>query len=181
MPISAWVLRLAGWLPVCFVAWWFLASAMDVLVGELSRFALNALAGGFVTQTETGSGGITFVTRVASGAGYLTVDVEPRLFSYGLPLGAAILLAALPRGLWWKLLVLVVAVLPIVVWGATFDVLAHLMRSAPAWSAATLGPAGMNLVALAYQLGSLIFPAMVPVAVAVALSWKRIGIERRSP
>ena len=152
---------------------------MDVLVGELSRFALNALAGGFVTQTETGSGGITFVTRVASGAGYLTVDVEPRLFSYGLPLGAAILLAALPRGLWWKLLVLVVAVLPFVVWGATFDVLAHLMRSASEWSAATLGSAGMNLVAVAYQLGSLIFPALIPVALGVASCWRQLGIERK--
>ena len=48
------------------------------------------------------------------------------------------------------------------------------MRSAPGWSAANLGQSGAALVAVGYQFASLVFPALIPTALAVGLSWDRL-------
>jgi hypothetical protein len=172
--LSRWLLALAAWLPPCFALWYWSANLPDTLVASVSLAMVNALAHGVATQVETGSDVITFVTRIAVGAGVMTIDVQSRLYSFGLPLGLAVLLASRPAGLAWKLPVLALAQLAVVVWGVSFDALAHLVRSAPEWSAANFGQSGATLVAGGYQFGSLVFPALVPVALAVGFSWERL-------
>jgi hypothetical protein len=177
MKLAGWLVRLAAWLPVCLVAWYYAAPMADQLLAWGSRAVVNLAANDVVSGTETGSGPITFVTRLKSGGGIVTIDAEPRIYSFGLPIGAAVLLAALPVGIWWKFAVLLIAGVPVAIWGVSFDVLAHLVRSVPEWSATTLGQAGTMAVAIAYQFGSLVFPALVPTALAVGFSWDRLRRE----
>lgn len=172
--LSGWLLRLAAWLPPCFALWNWMAHLPDPVVAATSLVVVNFLANGVVSQVETASDVITFVTQIAVGAGVMTVDVDTRIYSYGLPLGLAVMLASRPEGLAWKVPLLVVVQLAVVVWGASFDLLAHLVRSAPDWTAARLGQTGAMLVAVAYQFASLVFPALVPTALAVGLSWERL-------
>jgi hypothetical protein len=173
--LSRWLLALAAWLPPCFALWYWSANLPDPLVASVSLALVNALANGVATQVETGSDVITFVTRIAVGAGVMTIDVQSRLYSFGLPLGLAVLLASRPVGLAWKLPVLALAQLAVVAWGVSFDALAHLVRSAPSdWTAANFCQSGATLVAVGYQFASLVFPALVPTALAVGLSWERL-------
>ncbi len=178
LTLGAWAARLALWLPVCFTAWYFGGRLGDGVVTGPARTLVNLLGNGVVLQTELG-GTITFVTRIAAGGGVLTVDVDTRLYSWGLALAAAVLLAAWPRGLAWKLGVLLAAMVPVVAWGVAFDVLAQLVRTAPGWSAAVLGGTGTNAVAVGYQFGSLIFPGLVPLGLAVAFAWPRVAAFAR--
>ena len=134
------------------------------------------MGNGVLETVETGASLITFVTRLpVQGGGVLTVDADSRVFSYGVPFAMALLLAAWPKGLAWRLAVVVATLFPVVAWGVTFDVLGHLVRAAPGWTSVVLGQWGANGVAIGYQFGSLIFPGLVPAAVAVGLSWQRLG------
>lgn len=172
--LSRWLLLLVAWLPPCFALWYWSANLPDSLVASASLAMVNAIGNAVAPQVETGSDVITFVTRIAVGTGVMTIDVQSRLYSFGLPLGLAVMLASRPAGLAWKLPVLALAQLAVVVWGVSFDALAHLVRSAPGWAAATLGQTGTTLVAVGYQFASLVFPALVPTALAVGLSWERL-------
>jgi hypothetical protein len=136
----------------------------------------NLIGSGVIDSVETGAGVITFVTRIAAGAGgVVTIDSDSRIFSYGVPFAMALLLAAWPKGAAWRLLVVVATLVPVVAWGVAFDLLASLVRSVPAWTATVLGQWGATGVAVGYQFGSLIFPGLIPSAVAIGLAWHRLG------
>jgi len=63
----------------------------------------------------------------------------------------------------------------VAMWGVAFDLLAHLVRSAPAALYAKGVTQGtVNFIALGYQLGTLVLPAVVPTVLAVGIAWKEI-------
>ena len=59
--------------------------------------------------------------------------------------------------------------------GGAFDFMAHLVRSAPgALASLGAGTVPRNLIALGYQFGSLLFPTVIPAALAVAIARKEL-------
>ena len=172
------ILRCLVWLPVAFAFWYFTAPVLLApsvwLAQGLCAVAVPDLVRGV---TESGAT-VTFVTRIGAGVadahGVVTVDVNLLLYSFGMPLYAALTLASRsPRSK--RLLAIGYAVLvPFVTWGLVADLLKNIaITSGPAIA----GQAGFSdwqreAIALAYQLGSLILPAVVPVVLWVATQVK---------
>lgn len=171
-----WLGRVVLWVIPCFALWYYAGRLADPVSGRLAVLFINAVGNGVIETVETGANLMTFVTRLpVGGGGVLTIDSDSRIFSYGVPFAMALLLAAWPGGLAWRLPVVVLTLFPLVAWGVTFDVLGSLVRAAPGWTSVVLGQWGATGVAIGYQFGSLIFPGLIPAAVAVGLSWQRLG------
>ncbi len=179
--MTALVVRILLCFAPCVAAWYFLAPWADSIVASGARFIAGLVVRDVVREVEISAGIITFVTAMSAPgqAGVLTVDANPRLFSYGFALFAAIVLGAKPKSAWWSLPLGALVVALIAMWGVAFDLLAHLVRSAPgALQAKGVTQGTVNFIALGYQLGSLMLPAVVPTVFAVGLAWKEIAPPR---
>ena len=176
--MGALVVRILLWFVPCVAAWYWLAPAADGLVASGARVLANLVVKDVVREVEVASGLVTFVTAmsVKGQAGVLTVDANPRLFTYGFALFAAIVLGARARSAWWSLPLGALVVSLVAMWGVAFDLLGHLVRSAPeALHARGVTQGTVNFIALGYQLGSLVLPAVVPAVAAVAIAWREIS------
>jgi hypothetical protein len=128
-----------------------------------------------VSALERSGWDLVFVTtiKVTPAPGQVALllpEVNPLLYTYGLAFLLALMLAERTKA--WKILVGMVVLLPFQVWGIAFDVLAQVgVRLGPD-VAALAGLTGWRTeaIALGYQLGILIFPTLVPVAVWAAFS-----------
>jgi hypothetical protein len=104
------------------------------------------------------------------------------LYAFGLPLFAALTLAA--RGeRWWRTLALGYGVLlPFAAWGTLADFLKNVAITAAPAVVSQAGFTGWQreLIAFAYQFGSLILPAVVP-AVVWVLTHRRFLDKLRRP
>ena len=107
----------------------------------------------------------------------ITVDVNVLLYSFGLPLFVALTLAASERS-WKRHLVLGYAALqPIVAWGVLADLLKNVAITAGPAVASQTGFGGWQreAIAFAFQLGSLILPAVAPAVLWVAMHTRFIS------
>lgn len=167
---SLWTLggRLFLWLVPCYLAWHFGAGAVAWVQGGISRIAIGTWFPGLLAGWEVQGSVVEFATRieVVSGGqvGQLTVPVDGRLYSYGLPLFAALSLTVDPSR-WRALLLGLVILLPFAAWGVTFDMLKYVFVSIGGLTArdAVASELERNLIALGYQIGTLILPASAPV------------------
>jgi len=96
------------------------------------------------------------------------VDVNMLLYAFGLPLFAALTLAARQRPVWKPLAIGYLAMMPFVAWGVLADFLKNVAITASPLivSQAGFGAVARDMIVFAYQLGSLILPAVVP-----AVTW----------
>ena len=161
-----------AWLPVAFIAWYVLAPIVllpaELLVRGVSRVFLPDLVRSIDSQGAT----LTFVTTLRPGSvragGELSVDVNMLLYAFGLPLFVALTLAARQKPLWRTLLVGYVALMPFVAWGVVADFLKNIAITSPPLVASQtgFGAGARDIIAFAYQFGTLILPAVVP-----AVAW----------
>ena len=170
-PLRAFVIRVFLWLPATFAAWYFGSQYLTAMATGFARFYIALFNGLLVSATETGTE-VVFVTTVkvqqAQGAGMLTVDVNPLIYTYGVAIFLALMLASRARA--WRVAAGVAILLPFQGWGIGFDFLAQVGTKLGPEVAAQAGLLGAReAIALAYQAGTLIFPSLVPVAVWVAL------------
>lgn len=166
--LGGFALRIFLWLPPCLAAWYFTAPYHTVLVGALARQLANLFRSGLVSALEYSRIDLVFVTSLEVHpepglTALLLPEVNPLLYTYGLAFFLALMLASRARG--WNILLGIVVLLPFQSWGVAFDFLAQV--------AVKLGPdvaeqAGLlgwrrETIALFYQIGSLIFPSLIPV------------------
>ncbi|MCY7387650.1 MAG: hypothetical protein LH481_06250 [Burkholderiales bacterium] len=156
------------WLPPCFAAWYFIAPYHAAVAGRLARLIVNQLTSGVISAIEQTGPTLVFVTSIkvhpaAGQTALLLPEVNPLLYTYGLALFFALMLAE--RAVWWKFFLGVLALLPFQSWGIAFDLLAQLGIQLGPDVSAQAGLSGWQLeaIALCYQLGVLIFPCLVPV------------------
>ncbi len=181
-PLLRFVLRVLAWLPVAFAVWYVLAPVVLWPAQAAATAVARGAFGDLVRGVEAHGATLSFVTTLRPGAatagGVLTVDVDMLLYSFGLPLFVALTLAARePR--WWRTLAIgYAALLPFVVWGVVADFLKNVAITAPPLVASQTGFSALDrdMIAFAYQFGSLILPAVVP-AVAWVLT-HRTFLER---
>lgn len=202
-PIRDFALKAVLWLPLCFVLWFALAPllvwpalllAKPVLLGALGDLFGAAALGGEL-HDESGRvlarvGHLVSLTSVpvtipagpggAGGVGVLEPTINPLVYGYALPLFAGLALAT-PVAARRRTVQFGLAL--VVIWSAqAFGIVAESLKTL----AFDAGEAGAGLVAaagfapgaiaLAYQFGYLILPAVVPVALWIGLN--RGFIER---
>lgn len=172
--LGTFVARTFLWLPPCFAAWYLLAPFHSAVAAGFARFFVALFNAALVAATEQEQHALVFVTKLqvqqAPGqAGVLAVEVNPLIYTYGLALFVALMLAA--RARWWKLLAGAAILLPFQGWGIGFDFLAQVGAKLGPELATQAGLLGAReAIALAYQMGNLVFPTLIPVALFVAFS-----------
>jgi hypothetical protein len=176
-----------AWLPLAFAVWYFTAPVLlwpaKLLVQAVARAGLSDL----VISVEQAAATYTFTTTLKPGAavgasGMVTVDVNALLYAFGLPLFVALVLAAREPGWPRKLAIGYVVIIPFVAWGVLADFLKNVAITAAPLVASQVGfaPWQRELIAFAFQFGSLILPTVVPAVVWVVTH--RAFLERlRAP
>ena len=176
------MLLVLAWLPVAFTAWYVLAPVILAPAQWLATLVARGAFGDLVRGVDASGATLSFVTTLKAGradvSGVLTVDVNMLLYSFGLPLFAALTLAAGEPRRARTLLVGYATILPFVAWGVIADFLKNIAVTAPAMIASQAGFSALDrdIIALAYQFGALILPSVVP-AVAWVLT-HRAFLER---
>ena len=124
---------------------------------------------GWVTGAELNDIHATLITRLAvphaSGRmADLTPEVSVLTYCYGLPLLLALFLGVRAKGLWWKLPVSVVVLLPFQAWGVCFAWLVQIAVDAGRYTRSTtyFNSLEVNLIGLGYQVGFLLLPTVIP-------------------
>lgn len=173
--LAAFVLRVFLWLPAAFAAWYLCATQYSAVAGAVAHALVDCFAAGTVSAVERSGLDLSFVTRIevhpaGSGTGVLLVDVNPLIYTYGLALYLALMLAARARV--WKLLVGAAFLLCFQGWGIAFEFLADVAIKLGPGISAQAGLAGWQreAVALGYQVGCLILPSLAPVVLWALLN-----------
>jgi hypothetical protein len=182
-PLSGFIARVFAWLPAAFVVWYFAAPVLMWPVALLVELVARSAFGDLVRGVEQAGSVLTFATALKPGStstrvAEITADVNMLLYSFGLPLYAALVLAARERGWPRRLLAGYAALVPFVAWGVLADFLKTVaITSGPQIASQTGFVAWQReVIAFAYQFGALILPTVVP-AVAWVLAHRRF-LER---
>jgi hypothetical protein len=172
-PVARFIVRVFAWLPLAFLVWYF---AAPILLWPV-RLVVEAVAalgfGDLVRAVEQHGSTVTFVTSLRPGEaraarGTVTVDVNLLVYSFGLPLYAALVLAVREAGWLRRLALGAVAMLPFIAWGVLADFLKNVaIASGPLVASQTGFVAWQReVIAFAYQFGALVLPTVVP-----AIAW----------
>ena len=177
--LPRFVLRVFGWLACALVVWWFasplLAAPVALLADVFSRVALPDL----VRIVEQHGDRVSFVTTLhgasattaAAASGLVADEVDLRHYTFGLPLLAALILAAGGPNVVRKLLLGYALLLPFQTWGVVAEFLADVASGLGPGVASQTGFSAVEreAIAFAYQFGTLILPTVVPAVVWVLM------------
>src|SRR5213078_4575682 len=166
------ILRVAAWLPLAFLVWYFAGPVLAWPIGLLTEGIVRIGFRDLVRDVEQQGHLLTIVstlkpmlaTTEQSANGVLSVEVNPLLYNFGLPMLAALVLAARQPHPLRKLLLGYSVLAPLVACGLVAECLKRLtFDTAPAVAAQTgFGPLHREAIAFAYQFGSLILPTVAP-------------------
>jgi len=172
-PLRGFIVRVFAWLPAAFVVWYFAAPVLMWPVALLVELVARSAFGDLVRGVEQAGSVLTFATALKPGStstrgGEITADVNMLLYSFGLPLYAALVLAAREPGWPRRLLAGYAALLPFVAWGVLADFLKTVAITSGPQIASQTGFVGWQreVIAFSYQFGTLILPTVVP-----AVAW----------
>jgi hypothetical protein len=173
-PLLRFVLIVFAWLPLMFALWYFAAPILIFPVKLLAQAFTQLAFGDLVKQILMESRDLVFMTSLRPGEAMssnavVSIEVNALLYSFGLPMLAALILAAREKGGWKKLLIGYFIIVPFITWGVTADFLKNINFSAGPFVAAQVGFSSLQreIVAFSYQFGTLILPTVVPAIVWV--------------
>lgn len=175
------VLSALFWLPFWFVIWQYAARVLGLPVVWLSLGALEWIVPGVVSETSGYGKDLLFATTVAvevpgappGAVAEIVVPVNVLAYSWNLPVLLALLFAADERFFSFSRMALgYVALLPFQAWGVVFAVLKTLAIQAGPEAAEQVGITGWEreAVALGYQFGYLMLPAIAASSIWIALN-----------
>lgn len=176
-PLRHFVLSAALWLPACFFLWAVFSGVVIWPVGRITALALDGLVPDVVGSVTQLGASLEVETRLQTTAsadgriGLFVLTINPLIYAWCLALFAGLVMAT-PLEVRQRLFQLGIGlcVLWLVAsWGATFDVLKLLAFDAGPVGAASVTRAGWSqeAVALGYQFGYLILPAVTPIVLWV--------------
>ena len=172
-PLRGFIARVFAWLPAAFIVWYFAAPVLMWPVALLVDLVARSAFGDLVRGVEQVGSVLTFATTLKPGStsargAEITADVNMLLYAFGMPLYAALVLAAREPGWPRRLLAGYVALVPFVAWGVLADFLKTVaITSGPQIASQTGFVAWQReVIAFGYQFGTLILPTVVP-----AVAW----------
>lgn len=174
--IYAFLLRVLLWLPVCFVAWYFLAPALLLPVIKITDLVMSGIFPHAFDAMNPIGAKVEVLTNFnpdGKAGGQLYFEFNPLIYSYSLPLLTGLILAV-PEPLdskWTKIAIGLIVLIPMQSWGLSFEILKTLAFSLPPEFANQITDTsfGRNAIALGYQFGYLIMPAVAPLIAWVAM------------
>lgn len=174
--IYAFLLRVLLWLPLCFVVWYYLAPALLLPVVALTEFALTNLLPQAISGLDPVGNQIEVITAFSpkdQPGGLLAFEINPLLYSYSLPLLSGLILAV-PEAMnekWSKIAIGLLLLVPVQAWGLSFEILKFMVLQMPAEFSDQIftSQTAREGVAMGYQFGYLIMPAVAPLVIWVAL------------
>ncbi len=176
--IGGFFVRALFWLAPALTLWYLAREWVVVPVAWLSETVMRHTFPLWVTGSElegTTQFLLTSIPVIRSGQlGELIPSAPVLSYCYGLPLFAALLLAAQARGVWWKLPLGALLLLPFQTWGVCLNWLLSVAVHGHEFTAAftRFSAVQVNLVAIGYMLGNLLLPVLAPL-----LLW--LHLERR--
>lgn len=177
-PLKELLLGVLLWLPLCFFLWFYLASPIVFPVSWLTGLVLEGLLPELVLEVKQFGFMVEVTTRLAAdveagvrGMPVVALDINPMIYGYGLPLFVGLTLAT-PMSMRRRALHLLVGYLvliPVQAWGVSWEALKIVALELGPQGTEAVREAGLNLnlVALCYQFGYLILPAVAPVVLWV--------------
>ena len=200
-PVHEFALKAALWLPLSFVIWFYGAALWAWPAARLARVVLTRVWPTLFSGLAQGADVLDAAGRVVAHAGYLltlttavTVTVpgagggvgvleptlNPMVYAWSLPLFVGLAMAT-PLATSRRIVQIAIALAPIWIaqaFGIVAESLKFLAFDAGEPGRAAIANAGVapNAVALAYQFGFLILPAVLPAALWIGLN--RVFIER---
>jgi hypothetical protein len=176
--LPRFVLRVVAWLPLTFAVWYLAAPLLVWPVALLAELFTRSTFD-WVKSVEQMGPLITFVTSLkpAEGANpagvkaVVSVESNVLLFSFGLPMLAALILATREPHRVRMLLIGFVVLLPFQTFSVVADFLKNVAILAPP---AVSSQTGINafqreVIAFCYQFGTLILPTVAPAIVWVLM------------
>ena len=175
--LLTFLLLIAAWMPVTFFLWWLLTPVLAWPVAMLSQIVTRFGFGDLVQSVEQSAEIITFITSlrppadtISAGAGaVIEVRSNVRLFSFGLPLLAAMILATREPNPLRKLAIGYAILLPVQTFSVVADFLKNLIIVPATASQLGFAPWQRELIAFCSQFGTLILPAVAPAIVWVLM------------
>lgn len=176
-------LRALLWLPLSFFIWFAFASPLIWPVIHMTKFFMVSLWPSLISDIVQNGHSMEVTTHVLvnqtapggrSGIGELVLIQNPLLYGYSLPLFSGLVMA-IPLTIRRRLFQFAIALT--VIWLAqTFGVVAETLKvlafdsGTPGAVAVTAAGISPDPIALAYQFGYLILPAVTPIALWVGLN-----------
>ncbi len=181
LSVKGFLLRILIFLPAAFVLWYYMMPAIIYLVTLLSKSVLLLVASNAVIDVEQHGNVIHVVTKFAKSAtntDSLAFVVDVMKYAYGLALFPAMVLAT-PK--LWKdkfqdLYLGLVIIFIVIIWGVTFDTMLTLVFKLGEGIGEAMGTTAFTreLIALGYQLGYLILPAITPIILWFTMNQEQV-------
>ncbi len=178
-PFAQFVLRVLGWLVVTLFVWWFTSPLLTWPVALLADLSARIGFADLVQTVEQHGDSISFVTSLKAASstiggnpsGLVSDKIDVRHYSFGLPLLAALILAARAPHRLRNLLIGFAVSVPFQTWGVLAEFLSDVASGfGPIVASQTGFSAGQReLITFAYQFGTLILPTVVPAIVWVLM------------
>lgn len=171
----------ALWLPLGFFLWFYLADWLVWPVGQLAGALLSTLMPDAIDGLQQVQHSFDVYTlipaeRLVEGrVALLTWSVNPMIYGYGVPLLFGLIMATPALTPWQRAGQMLLGYLLLVlvqVWGICWEVLKDMALKTGPLAARVIDELGLphDLIALFYQLGYLIMPAVAPLMLWILLN-----------
>jgi len=181
-PINLFFIKTLFWLPVAFAVWYYMAIILSQPAALLTKYILSFLMPEVIDKIWLNGYLIEIQTNIhptlqsgasqAALAGYLSTSVNPLIYGYCMPLFTALILASPgEEGKKWANWIIGMGVLVLTQsWGISFDIFKQFIfqMGIEVKSQFQLASWQVDAVAICYQLGYLILPAVTPLVLWVA-------------
>ncbi|MEO6422402.1 MAG: exosortase H-associated membrane protein [Candidatus Nitrotoga sp.] len=179
-PLYGFLLKVALWLPVCLGLWywkaeWFNGPAV-IISGWIMKFFFSSWVESVEWSQRILSVATTLKLGMASGMPEgvyaLVLEVNPLTYGFGFPIFIALFLADSGAIRWRKMGLGTLLLIPFQAWGICLDLLKQAaVTIGPIVSEQTgFSPWEIEWIALGYQFGALILPALAPIGLWLALN-----------
>lgn len=173
-PLTRFFLRTLALLVVLTAIWSQIGKWTSQPVSILTHMALEFGAPYWVESVNKSPELIEVQSRLqvamTGGVGEVIVGADPSHYAYGLPILWALLLAVGGSGRIGKLALGYVLLLPAQAFSLTMDLIKQMAMSVPGGASALhIEQWQLELIGLGYQLGTLVLPTVVPIAIWLVL------------
>lgn len=183
--IAGLVLRVLLWIPPLFTLWYLTSIIITQPVHWLCSLSIGLLPGGWVTDVEQEAymlnfvlpdlGGMVHGSSVSAPSAAIAetiLTINPMIYGYGLPLYSALILASPDKDLddkWPKWLIGITILLLVQTFGVMMEVIKTIALELNGAITTGLSSLTVEIIALGYQLGTLMLPAVTPIVLWLAL------------